>query len=54
MRSYEDDFEGNTYHINLGNPEFAANDIKPENVAPSGSDETISHAGIAVNVSNLK
>lgn len=41
LEVYEDDFEGNTYHINLGNPEFAANDIKPENVAPSGSDETI-------------
>lgn len=29
LEVYEDDFEGNTYHINLGNPEFAANDYKP-------------------------
>ena len=30
LEVYDDDFEGNTYHINLGNPEFAADDIKPE------------------------
>ncbi|MDE7195055.1 MAG: DUF4352 domain-containing protein [Oscillospiraceae bacterium] len=29
LEIYEDDFEGNTYHINLGNPEFAADDYKP-------------------------
>ncbi len=29
LEVYEDDFEGNTYHINLGNPEFAADDYKP-------------------------
>lgn len=40
LEVYEDDFEGNTYHINLGNPEFAANDIKPEDLV-GGSDGTI-------------
>lgn len=32
LEVWDDDFEGNTYYINLGDPEFADDDIKPEDI----------------------
>lgn len=49
LEVYDDDFEGNTYHINLGNPEFAANDIKPEDNA--GDSENVIYGNIGEAVS---